>query len=171
MPAGTLVSVEEYLNTTYRPDRDYVEGVLLERNVGERDHSWMQALLVGAFLTRRGAWSVMPLPEQRVQIKPDRFRIPDVCIVRSDETDQIIRRPPILCVEILSKNDTVDAMEEKVSDYLEFGVPTVWVIDPRTRRGFIYTADGIRRESRDGVLRAVNPGYPEIELPMSELAE
>jgi len=38
------VSVEEYLNTSYRPDCDYLEGELLERNVGEWDHSRLQGL-------------------------------------------------------------------------------------------------------------------------------
>ena len=29
MAVGTFVSVEEYLHTSYRPDCDYVDGVLL----------------------------------------------------------------------------------------------------------------------------------------------
>ena len=42
MAAGTQISVEEYLHTAYRPDCDYVDGVVEERNLGERDHSWIQ---------------------------------------------------------------------------------------------------------------------------------
>lgn len=37
-----LVSVEEYLNTVYRPDCDYVDGELVDRNVGEKDHAKLQ---------------------------------------------------------------------------------------------------------------------------------
>ncbi len=171
MPAGTLISVEEYLSTSYHPDREYIEGLLQERNVGGRYHSSMQALLIVALFARRAALAIMPLPEQRVQVRSDRFRVPDVCVVRSDDTDQIIQRPPILCVEILSKDDSMSGVEDKVNDYLQFGVPTVWVIDPRTRRGFMYTPGGIRTEALDGILRAVNLGHSDIDLPMSELAE
>jgi len=39
MPSRTLVSVDEYLHTSYDPDCDYVDGAIVERNVGERDHS------------------------------------------------------------------------------------------------------------------------------------
>jgi hypothetical protein len=39
--ATTLVSAGEYLATVYHPDCDYVDGVVLERNVGTREHaSW-----------------------------------------------------------------------------------------------------------------------------------
>ena len=46
------VSLDEYLNTSYRPDCDFLEGEILERNVGEWDHSRLQALL-GSFLLDR----------------------------------------------------------------------------------------------------------------------
>ena len=49
-----LVSVEEYLHTSYSPDVDYVDGLLEERNVGEIDHSWVQKALLLA-LTRQEA--------------------------------------------------------------------------------------------------------------------
>jgi hypothetical protein len=39
MSSATLVSVQEYLATSFRPDRDYVDGEIQERNLGERPHS------------------------------------------------------------------------------------------------------------------------------------
>ena len=35
MPVAVPVSLQEYLETSYRPDCDYLDGELLERNVGE----------------------------------------------------------------------------------------------------------------------------------------
>ena len=49
MPTGTLISVEEYLATSYRPDCDYVDGRIEERNLGELDHSSLQTA-VAVFL-------------------------------------------------------------------------------------------------------------------------
>jgi hypothetical protein len=40
--ATTAIPVEEYLRTTYHPDMEYVDGQLVERNVGERRHSRLQ---------------------------------------------------------------------------------------------------------------------------------
>jgi Uma2 family endonuclease len=56
-------------------------------------------------------------------------------------------------------------MQERIDDYLTFGVPYVWVIDPRTQRAWAYTKDG-SHEVADGILRTENPG---IELPLPEI--
>jgi Uma2 family endonuclease len=45
---------------------------------------------------------------------------------------------PVLAVEILSPNDTHDEIHDKVDDYLQAGVPLVWVIDPRDRTVLVY---------------------------------
>jgi hypothetical protein len=38
-----MITIGEYLSTSYKPDLEYVDGELLERNVAEWDHSWLQA--------------------------------------------------------------------------------------------------------------------------------
>jgi hypothetical protein len=42
MAVATRVSLEEYLNTEYEPDCDYVDGVLEQRNVGKKRHARTQ---------------------------------------------------------------------------------------------------------------------------------
>ena len=37
-----LVSLDEYLDTADSPDREYVDGAIVERQVGERPHSLAQ---------------------------------------------------------------------------------------------------------------------------------
>jgi hypothetical protein len=54
MPATQVfVPVEEYLTTVCRPDCDYVDGKVLGRNMGERDHAWLETT-VGAYFLRTG---------------------------------------------------------------------------------------------------------------------
>ena len=48
MAVEALVSVEEYLATSYDPDLEYVDGRLVERNVGEPDHGRLQLLIADA---------------------------------------------------------------------------------------------------------------------------
>jgi Uma2 family endonuclease len=48
----------------------------------------------------------------------------------SDDTT-MLDGPPILAVEILSPNDTVEQIGEKVEQYLTADVPLVWIVDPR----------------------------------------
>ncbi len=49
--------------------------------------------------------------EQRVQVSPTRFRIPDVCVVLGKPDRQIFRTPPFLCIEILSQDDRMTRMK------------------------------------------------------------
>jgi Uma2 family endonuclease len=166
MPSRTLVSVEEYLHTSYDPDCDYVDGAIVERNVGELDHSDLQSEIVAYFRARNRKPGVYAFAEQHVQVSSRRFRIPDVCIVAgSKPTEQIFTVPPFIAIEILSKDDRMSAMQERISDYLQFGVRYVWVVDPGTRRAWIYTKDG-SHEAKDGILRTENPV---IELPLPEI--
>jgi Uma2 family endonuclease len=166
MGTGTLVSVEEYLSTSYRPDCDYIDGAILERNVGEYDHARLQAVLTGFFITREKQWLVRVLTEIRVQVSSTRFRISDLCLIlASAPVEQIVRTPPFICVEILSKDDTVESLQDRIDDYLTFGVRYVWVINPRTQRVFVYTSEGMH-EPKDGVLRTENP---EIVVPLAEV--
>ena len=53
MTIAALVSLEDYLRTSYDPDCEYVDGRLLERNMGEPDHAGLQGLLIGWLLFRR----------------------------------------------------------------------------------------------------------------------
>ncbi|HXS94415.1 MAG TPA: Uma2 family endonuclease [Candidatus Limnocylindrales bacterium] len=164
MRTGEMVSVHEYLSTSYSPDCDYVDGVLLERNVGEKDHSKLQVRLTLFFGQRGAEWGVSVFTEQRVQVKKDRFRIPDVCVVRDPEPDeQIFTSPPFICIEILSKDDRMSEIQEKVSDYLSFGVPHVWILDPKTRKAWRCTGQGMLESTE---LRTLEPA---IVLPVDSL--
>ena len=166
MSLATQISLDEYLRSSYEPDCDYVDGEVLERNVGERDHGKVQRQLIYLFHSRSKEWNIHVFPEQRVQISARRFRIPDVCVIAGPEPeDQIFRTPPLICVEILSKDDRQDRMQEKIDDFLNFGVRYVWVINPRNRRAWVYTPEG-SREVKDGVLRTTSP---ELEIRIAEL--
>lgn len=166
MKSAVLVSVERYLETVYRPDRDYVDGEVFERNLGEYDHSNLQSEFVHYFRSRRKKWRLHAVVEQRVQVAPTRFRIPDVCVMKGPGPfTPIFHEPPFICIEILSKRDTFARTEERVEDYLKFGVPYVWVVNPTNRRVWSYRLDG-RKEIKDGVLRTENPA---IEILLAEV--
>jgi Uma2 family endonuclease len=139
----TLVPLEEYLETSYRPDCDWIAGELRERNVGEKPHARIQRYLCFVFEGNQEAWGVEAFPEQRVQTSEEHYRIADVCVTVLGESDAaIVRTPPLLCVEILSRDDRMTDMQERVDDYLGMGVGTVWLIDPRRRKAFNADADG-----------------------------
>jgi Uma2 family endonuclease len=153
MSAATLVSVEEYLATSYRPDCDLVDGQLIERNLGTKDHSKLQDEILGWFRDRRRALRLRALPEQRVQVSRRRYRVPDVCVVPLPEPDeQIFTQPPYICIEVLCPKDSFPKLQDRLDDYLAMGVPNIWVLDPPSRRGWSIVREG-HFEALDGVLR------------------
>ena len=168
MGAATLILVEEYLSTSYDPDREYVDGEIVERNLGEKTHSTIQGNLIYYFRLHRDEWRTRAYPEQRVQVSPTRFRIPDVTVVKqSQDQGEIFTNPPHLCIEILSKDDTMQYMLQKIDDYLNFGVPYVWIISPRDRKGYVVTSTGMV-EAKSGILETTDPA---ISVPLVELFE
>ena len=134
-----LIPVEEYLRTVYRPDCDYIDGEVLERNMGETPHSGLQTFFGRFFAQFEERWNFDTLTEQRLQIGATRFRVPDVMLVPFTTDDlRIVHTPPLLCIEILSSEDRMRRVQERLDDYARMGVPSMWVIDPW--RGVAHTA-------------------------------
>ena len=139
------ISVAEYLATTYRPDCDYLDGEVKERNLGETPHSGLQGFLAALFFVHETDWNLRVFPEQRLQITPTRYRIPDLLLVPLGQpTGPIIRTAPTLCIEILSPGDTLGSLERRIADYVSLGVPNIWLIDPVERLAWTADANGIR---------------------------
>jgi Uma2 family endonuclease len=135
MATAAHISLLEYMQAHYRPDREFVDGELLERNVGKWEHARIQALLASWFHSQEKTWSVKVATEQRVQVSSTRVRIPDVMLVPRGPQPEIIVDPPILIVEILSPDDTYTDTQIRSADYLDMGASAVWIIDPGSRTG------------------------------------
>jgi len=166
MATATLLSVEEYLATSYRPDAELIDGQLVERNLGEYDHANLQSALVTLLRSRAREWKIRALVEQRIRVSAKRYRIPDVCIISRDQPiEPVFTRPPVACIEVLSKDDTLRSLEDKVDDYIELGVGNIWILDPVKRRAYVCTK-GSFKEPEEGILAA--PGSP-IQISLKDL--
>ena len=133
-PISTL-TMEQYLQTSYDPDCEYIDGELGERNVGKWEHARLQAALSAWFWNHESEWRVMVSTEQRTRVTQTRVRIPDLVLVRVESQPPVLTKPPVLVVEILSPDDTFSEMRERVADYQKMGVETVWIVDPKIRTG------------------------------------
>ena len=139
--APLRISTSEYLRTSYRPDCDYVDGVVEERNLGELDHSALQEALLECFRSHRQEWGIRAYPELRIQASATRFRVADICVLStSAPREQVIQTPPVAIIEILSPEDRVSRYLTRLEDYRRMGVRNVWVIDPGDRKGFDFSS-------------------------------
>ncbi len=161
-----LWTVREYLRTSWSPDREFVDGRIEERNLGEKEHSIIQRFLTVLFWMKRNEWQVEVFPELRTQTQSRRFRVPDVLVTRvEDKFDRYITRPPLIAIEILSPEDTMTSMRAKAAEYRQFGVENVWIIDPESRIAFRY-ANGSLEEVQNGELSIPNSS---IRIVLSEM--
>jgi Uma2 family endonuclease len=135
MATITHIPLSEYLETSYRPDREYVDGELRERNVGKWEHARLMALFAGWLGNHEREWGVIGATAQRVQVSPDRVRVPDLVVLKAGAQPDVLTDPPLLIIEILSPNDTYSDTQERAQDYRDMGVQTVWIINPKTRTG------------------------------------
>jgi Uma2 family endonuclease len=143
MYIGALIPVSEYLSASYEHDCDYIDGELQERSLGETSHSYLQLILAAIFHANRHAWKVLAGPEQRVKVGPTRYRVPDICVIRrSDPVTEIIQKAPLLCIEVLSPEDRMQRVQERVEDYARMGVEHIWLLDPVRRQAWIMAAGG-----------------------------
>jgi Uma2 family endonuclease len=138
-----FIPVEVYLRTSYRPDCDYVDGHVEERNLGEFQHSRVQLELGHLFRNHEREWEIVVVPECRLQVGKTRFRVPDVIVLRKGQkVSRIVQEAPLLCIEVLSPEDTWAKMRARLNDYLAMGVEHVWCFDPEAREARRYTAEG-----------------------------
>lgn len=170
--APVFVSEEEYLRSSCRPDCDYVEGRVEERNLGEYEHSRVQFMLVRIFGVQEKDWQVITAPECRLQVGPKRYRVPDVMVLRrTQKVKRIVREAPLICIEVLSPEDTWAKIRERLDEYLAMGVEHVWCFEPESREVRRYTASGFDKVTEAEVVvegTAIRVGIAEVFSVLDE---
>lgn len=173
--ASSYVSEEEYLRTSYRPDCDFVEGRVEERNVGEFEHSRVQFVLIRIFGINEREWGVVTAPECRLQVAPQRYRVPDVMVLRREQkVKRIVREAPLICIEVLSPEDTWGKIRERLDEYLAMGVEHVWCFEPESREVRRYTASGFDKVATEELMvegTAIRVGIAEVFSVLDDAAE
>jgi Uma2 family endonuclease len=164
MSPKTLMSVEEYLRTGFEgPDCEYLDGEIVERNMGELPHADVQGNLYHQLRLLRTRLGIRVVPEIRIQIHSRRYRVADIAVWRDDNVGGGIPTvPPFLVVEILSPEDRMVRMLPKIKEYLGIGVAWIWVIDPEEKSALCFSKKDPAGSACD-VLRTENP---DIEIPL-----
>lgn len=145
------VPVEVYLRSCYEPDAEYVDGEIEERPTGEYDHaSWQEAIILW-FRQHAEEWNVRVKPELRVQTSATHYRVPDVTVLdRNQPIEQIITHAPIAVFEILSPEDSMMRITQKLTDYSAMGIQHIWVIDPATKNAWRFRDNQLNLTSTFG---------------------
>ena len=138
--ATVQISLEEYLRTSYHPDCDYVDGEVQERNWGEFEHGFVQTFLASWFFQHRQQWGLHVITEMRIRVSSTRVRIADLCLMaQTQQVEQVLTRPPLAVIEILSSEDRIARYHQRLSDYRQMGVANIWVVDAANQLAYDYS--------------------------------
>lgn len=164
MSTKTLMDVEEYLRTSFDgPDCEYLDGEVVERNMGELPHSRIQTGLLRKLLRLRPELGILPLSEIRIQVHSRRFRVADIAVWRNDDIGTTIPTvAPFLVVEVLSPEDRLVRMLPKIREYLSIGIDYIWLVDPQEKAAVVFSQKDPAGSAAE-VLRTENPA---IEIPL-----
>src|SRR3954463_11065223 len=103
MGTKAALPVEEYLRTAFPDlDKEYRDGVLVERALPDYLHSKTQGLLILLLGALRKAFPVFVCPALRVRVRPGLIRIPDFSVFYPTEPqERVPSTAPFVAIETL----------------------------------------------------------------------
>lgn len=150
--------VEVYLRTTYPDlDREYRDGNVLERALPDYLHGKTQMLLLLFFGALRRLLPIFPCSEVRMKLREGLYLIPYVAVFHGKEPSQIPDTPPLIVMEILSPDDRLSQVRDKLEAFRQWGVAHVWLVDPHGRHLYRYES---------GLKEVDSLGAPELEVAL-----
>jgi Uma2 family endonuclease len=177
-PVPGSATEEDVLAVHAREDRlcELVDGVLVEKTMGWYE-SYLTVVLISVlvdFVKNNGLGIVLGA-DGMVRLAPGLLRIPDVSFISwarvptaDARNEAIFPLAPDLAVEVISKGNTREEMEQKLTDYFAAGVREAWYVYPEQRQIRVYSsADRCRVFGGQQVLEG-SQVLPEFRLGLSE---
>ena len=140
-----------------------MDGVTVERNLGERPHGFVQSRLIVVLSQRYPPFFVWPA--WREPTLKTRCRMPDVCVTWNDPGTDVLEQPPFIAIEILSRSDEMTNVLEKLEKYASVGVPNIWLFDPMRKKAYTFSAHCLQEVTSDAVATA----DPVIRVALDEI--
>lgn len=149
--AGRRLTVAEFAALPSPDDGtrlELVRGEIITMTPPKGPHGIVCALLAAKLVNfvqeRKLGWVMSNDTGFVVSTSPDTVRGPDVAFwsrqgLPEVPSDDYIRTPPDLAVEVLSPSEPADRLLAKLREYLECGVGVVWLVDPTLRSVMVVT--------------------------------
>lgn len=159
---ATLISVDEYLSSSYEPEMELVGGVLVRRNVGTLLHGMLQGIVVVFFAPYRKSHRIRACTETRLRVDiTGVYRAPDVLVLEIPyQKGKVVTDVPAVVVEIKSPKDTFDEIVDRCFEYEKLGVGNILVMDPDNKRAWLF---------QHGNLELLNGLSIALNLPRQQL--
>ncbi|MBV8843628.1 MAG: Uma2 family endonuclease [Bryobacterales bacterium] len=139
MATRTALTEQEYLTTSFdNPDPEFRDGELVERSLPTFKHGRTQLRIGMRFETLSSKYPIYTSVETRTKIRKGQYLVSDVAVFLGAEPPDVPDFPPLVAVEVLSHDDRMQDVLEKVQEYRAWGVAHIWLVDPESRRLYVY---------------------------------
>ena len=167
-----LLTIEEYLHTSFRPDCDFVDGHIEERNAGDLLHSLLQVEVAFWFRSRQQEWHIRTMTKLRTRVSASRVRLLDVSVAYDDAamSERIRATAPLIAIEILSPEDRLPRALVRLKDFLKMGIRNIWLLDPEERVAFLYSEAGLKRVETVRLEVAGTPIFMDLDQVLTGLS-
>ena len=175
LPAPGPITEEQYLTDAAFQHCEFVNGIVVERNLGTKPHARIQGKCYRKFDeyfdSHPGGYVGVEL-HCRLKIRGQvRFRLPDVSVVLGDESPEqrYLDRAPDLVVEVRSPDDSLSSQLRKLDDYFENGCRLAWLVLPEEKSVLILTPGGAPRTATAGETLDAGDVLPGLSIAVDDL--
>lgn len=143
---------------------------------GGMRHSRISARIIGILLegARRAGGGEVYSPDAGILLPNGNLRSPDVSFIRRERLPdggtpegfgEVI---PDLVVEVLSPGDRMRQVADKIGEFLDCGVPLVWLVDPASKSVTVYRSLTDTRHLNEKDTIGADPVLPGFSVSVSE---
>ena len=146
MATKAQITAEQYLHMTFEHDAEFVRGEIVERSMPD-NFIHVSSSDADGDRTSDPIHPLFPCPELRLRLEPELTAFRTSRFSPEPPKQSVPSTPPLLVIEILSKDDRHHDLMEKLEEYRVWGVPNIWVVDPLAKRFATYTELGLQNVS------------------------
>jgi Uma2 family endonuclease len=180
VPEPGTATEDDVLEIHDRENRlcELVDGILVEKTMGHYESMLAAriAYFVATFVRKHRRGEVFGA-DGFMKLKPGLIRIPDVSFVSKARMKAAKIRPwgkieplvPELAVEVLSRGNTKQEMDQKLVDFFQAGVQLVWYVDPRSQQVTVYDSVESSKIVQAPAELNGDPILPGLTISLSEL--
>jgi Uma2 family endonuclease len=167
------VTLEDYLSSPAYEHCEYIDGEVVELNVGTGQHGSIQ-LRCGSKLIEYLARS--PIGSAYVDLHcklriggQTRYRLPDLCVILGSPVEGYRDGAPEFCIEIRSPKDSVSDQIAKFEDYFANGCKLGWLVLPEEQAVLVLTPGASPRVARPGDTIDGGDILPGLQVPVDSI--
>ncbi|WP_394991326.1 Uma2 family endonuclease [Emticicia sp.] len=151
---------------------EWNDGEIIQFNGMDKKEMYMFDLLLDLLIEKGLKKNGTLIAEQNVMLTGIQMRRPDIAYfskIQMQNGRNGIDEIPEFVIEVISSNDNLNKVEEKLTEYFKAGVKVVWKILPEHKIVYVYTSRKTVQICMDNDICSANPVLPEFEIRVGEI--